>query len=132
MFQKFGNKQYFTKLNLADAYLQLEKDYKSRRYLIFTTHKGLYRENRLAFSFACASAIFQYVIEQMHVGVLQTLPYRDDIVVTGANADQHIDNLRLFTTIAQRQNLPATWQAQILCGIEKELQARSWQARRSR
>ena len=56
---------------------------------------GLYCVNRLAFGVACAPAIFQSVIEQVLVAVPYTQPYLDDIVVTGATAEKHLDNLRL-------------------------------------
>ena len=41
VFQKLAGGQCFTKLDLADAYLQLEMDEESRSYLVFTTHNGL-------------------------------------------------------------------------------------------
>ena len=46
VFQKLRGGQQFTKLDLADAYLQLELDEESRRYTVFTTHKGLFRVNQ--------------------------------------------------------------------------------------
>ena len=51
VFQKLAGGHRFRKLDLADAYLQLEME-ESRRYLVYTTHKGLYRVNRLAFGLA--------------------------------------------------------------------------------
>ena len=94
VFQKLRGGQHFTKLDLADAYLQLELDEESRRYTVFTTHKGLFRVNRLAFGLACAPAIFQSVIEQVLAAIPHTQPYLDDIVVTGATTEEHLDNLR--------------------------------------
>ena len=94
VFQMLAGGQHFTKLDLADAYLQLELDDESRRYVVFTTHKGLFRVNRLAFGLACAPAIFQAVIEQVLAGVPQTQPYLDDIVITGATREEHFANLR--------------------------------------
>ena len=94
VFQKLRGGQHFTKLDLADAYLQLELDEESRRYTVFTTHKGLFRVNRLAFGLACAPAIFQSVIEQVLAAIPHTQPYLDDIVVTGATTQEHLINLR--------------------------------------
>ena len=94
VFQTLAGGQHFTKLDLADAYLQLELDEESRRYVVYTTHKGLFRVNRLAFGLACAPAIFQAVIEQVLSGVPRTQPYLDDIVVTGVTRDEHLANLR--------------------------------------
>lgn len=39
VFQTLVRGQHFTKLDLADAYLQLELDEESSRYVVFTTHK---------------------------------------------------------------------------------------------
>lgn len=94
VFQKLAGGQHFTKLDLADANLELELDEESRRYVVITTHKGLYRVNRLAFGLACAPAIFQAVIEQILAGIPQTQPYLDDIFVTGATREEHLANLR--------------------------------------
>ena len=41
----------FSKVDLADAYLQLEVDPESRKYLVLSTHKGLFRYTRLPFGF---------------------------------------------------------------------------------
>ena len=95
VFQRLAGGTRFTKLDLADAYLQLEMDEESCRYLVFTTHKGLYRVIRLAFGLACAPAIFQSVIEQVLASIPHTQPYLDDIVVTGATPEEHFSNLRL-------------------------------------
>ena len=94
VFQKLAGGHRFTKLDFADTYLQLEMDEKSRRYLVYTTHKGLYRVNRLAFGLACAPAVFQSVIEQVLAPLPKTQAYLDDIVVTGSTVEEHLDNLR--------------------------------------
>lgn len=95
VFQTLARGQHFTKLDLADAYLQLEKNEESRRYVVFTTHKGLFRVNRLAFWLACAPAIFQAGIEQVLAAVQMTQPHLDNTVVTSATRDEHFENLRL-------------------------------------
>ena len=69
-------------------------DEESRRYLVLTTHKGLFRVNRLAFGLACAPSIFQAVIEQVLLPVPQTQANLDDIVVTGSTLEEHLDHLR--------------------------------------
>ena len=55
----YGGK-YFSKLDLANAYLQIPVEEGSREYF---THKGLFQYNRLPFGVASASAIFQRAIE---------------------------------------------------------------------
>ena len=70
LFAALNNGQHFTKLNLSEAYLQIELEDESKKYLVINTHKGLYRFNRLPYGIASASTIFQKIIEQ----VLPKLP----------------------------------------------------------
>ena len=53
-----GGKEFIT-LDLANAYLQLPLEDKSRQYVTINTHKGLFKYNRLPFGVASAPAIFQ-------------------------------------------------------------------------
>jgi hypothetical protein len=63
VFQKLVRGLRFTKLDLANAYMQLVFDNESRRYTVLITHKGLFCVNRLAFGLACSPEIFQSVID---------------------------------------------------------------------
>ena len=54
----------FTKIDLSDAYNQLVVDQESAKLLAWSTHKGLYKVNRLPFGIVPASAIFQRTLEQ--------------------------------------------------------------------
>ena len=40
---KIGGSEYFSKIDLRDAFLQLEVDEPSRRFLVVATHKGYFR-----------------------------------------------------------------------------------------
>ena len=57
--------QHFTKLDLSEAYLQIELDDESKQFLVINTHKGLYRFNRLPYGVASAPAIFQKVMDEV-------------------------------------------------------------------
>uniref|UniRef100_A0A5S6QNW5 Reverse transcriptase domain-containing protein n=1 Tax=Trichuris muris TaxID=70415 RepID=A0A5S6QNW5_TRIMR len=59
IFATLNGGQYFSKIDLADAYLQVEVDEKSKELLTINTHRGLYRYNRLPFVVKSAPAIFQ-------------------------------------------------------------------------
>ena len=93
MFQKLAGGRRFTKLDLANAYLQLEMEDESRGDLVYTTHKWLFRVNRLAFGLACAPTVFQFVIKQLLAPVQKTHSYLDNIVVSESTVDKHLDNL---------------------------------------
>ena len=60
----------FIKIDLRQAYLQLETEEESKKYLTINTHKGLYQYNRLLLGVASAPAIWQRTIDQ----ILQNSP----------------------------------------------------------
>jgi len=83
----------FSKLDLRQAYLQMEGDEDTQKILIIHTHKGLYLFKRLAFGVASAPAIWQRTMEQILQGIPMTWCLLDDIVITGKSLDDHCTNL---------------------------------------
>ena len=81
------------KLDLANAYLQLPLEDKSRRYVTINAHKGLFKYNRLSFGVASAPAIFQRTIESLLQGMKHVVAYIDDILITGEKEEDHLKNL---------------------------------------
>ena len=64
-----GKSKVFSKLDLSNAYLQLLVDDESKELLTISTHRGLYRYNRLPFGVASAPAIFQRSMESLLRGI---------------------------------------------------------------
>ncbi|XP_062405896.1 uncharacterized protein K02A2.6-like [Sardina pilchardus] len=93
IFAALGQGKRFSKIDLAQAYLQMEMDESSKKYLTINTTKGLYQYNRLVFGIASAPAIWQKAMEQVLQGIPNTQCYLDDIVITGINDDDHLANL---------------------------------------
>lgn len=93
IFANLSGGQKFSKIDLRQAYHQMELDDTSKSLLVINTHKGLFRYNRLAFGVASAPAIWQRAIDQ----VLQSVPFTqcllDDIIVSGRSDDEHLKNL---------------------------------------
>ena len=94
VFERPSDGQVFSKLDLPDAYLQVELDDESKRHVVITTHRGLYRYNRLCFGWSSAPAIFQSIIEQILRSVKGVQPYLVDIALKNANLDDHLRVLR--------------------------------------
>ena len=95
----------FSKVDLASAYLQMEVDEESRKYLVVSTHKGHYRYTRLPFGFHGAPAIFQSAIDAILNGLPGVVAYLDDIFVTGFTEQEHIDRLRALFTRLQNSGI---------------------------
>ena len=94
LFHKLNGGVHFSKLDLADAYLQIELDKASKQLVVINTHQGLYRYKRMPFGLSCALAIFQKVMEQTLSGHPGVACYLDDLIVTGNTEKKHLTNLQ--------------------------------------
>ena len=92
VFASLAGGQRFTKIDLRQAYLQLEMEDESKEYLVLNAHKGLYRLNRLAFGIVSAPAIWQRSMDELLQGILDTHCILDDILITGVNDEHHLAN----------------------------------------
>lgn len=83
----------FTKLDLSQAYQQVELDVNSKQYLTINTHKGLYQVNRHPYGVASAPAIFQKLMDQVLQGIDGVICYLDDILITGQDTETQMNHL---------------------------------------
>ena len=88
IFTMLNGGTYFAKLDLADAYFQIEVAPESRELLTINTHRGLFQYTRLPFGVKTAPAIFQQVIDTIISGLLGTAAYMDDVILMGRSADE--------------------------------------------
>ena len=58
-----GGGKSFSKLDMSQAYQQVEVDESSRQFTVINTHKGLFEYTRLPFGISSAPAVFQRVME---------------------------------------------------------------------
>ena len=72
----------FSKLDMSNAYLQLEVDDKTKEILTVNTHLGLYQVNRLPFGIKQAPGIFQQTLELLLKDIDHVCIYLDDILVS--------------------------------------------------
>ena len=73
----------FTKLDLNQAYHQLELSPESRHITTFSTHIGLYRFKRLNYGTSASAEIFQNALTQVLQGLKGVQNIADDIIVFG-------------------------------------------------
>ena len=86
-------RQFFSKLDLSQAYLQLPLEEDSKEFVTVNTHKGLFRYNRLPFGVSLAPSNFQQTIKTLLKGVEGVLAYIDDILITGSTLQEHLQTL---------------------------------------
>lgn len=90
----------FSKIDLSQAYAQIELDEDSKTIVTINTHKGLFRYNRLPYGIASSPAIFMKIMDELFAGLDGVIVFLDDILVTGRDHSQHMERLcRVFNII---------------------------------
>lgn len=94
IFASLAGASIFSKIDLSDAYLQLEMDDRSKQLLTINTHRGLFTFNRLCPGVKPASAIFQQAVDTMLAGLENVVAYCDDILIASKDSHDHLHTLR--------------------------------------
>ena len=107
IFATLATGKFFSKIDLTHAHQQMKLKEDSRDYVTINTHRGLYRYTRLPFGVASAPSIFQKVMDTMLQGLPKTICYLDDILVSGATKDEHLQNLEKVLQRLEQHNIRA-------------------------
>jgi len=94
---------YFTTLDLASGYWQIEMEETDKEKTAFSTPQGHFEFNVMPFGLTNAPATFQRLMECVLAGLgpEQCLVYLDDIIVFGKSFEQHLQRLgRVFERLA--------------------------------
>ena len=78
---------------MTQVYLQLPVHENSKELVTINTHKGLYTYNRMPFGIASAPAICQRTIEEVLQGIPGVQVMLDDMIITGKDDQEHLQNL---------------------------------------
>jgi len=97
--------RYFCKLDLYNAYLHVKVTEKSAELQAMSTHKGVFKINRLNFGIKTAPAIFNKILAKILAGVPKIELYFDDIVVHGTTLEECTHNLRLCLQALHKNDL---------------------------
>ena len=89
LFATLEKGKVFSKLDLSQAYLQLQLDDASIPYVAINTHQGLYTFTRLPFGVASSPVIFQKLMDKVLQGLQVVLCYIDDVLVSGEDEKAH-------------------------------------------
>lgn len=91
---EFYGATLFSKLDIEDAFHQIELDIDCRELTTFSTHAGTFRYKRLLFGLANAPELFQRVITYILRGLKGVKAYLDDLIVYGASKQEHDQRLK--------------------------------------
>ena len=94
LMRRLDGTHYFSKVDLADAYNQIELGPESQRRLALSTHRGVLLQTRLPFGISSATGYFQDVMNQLTSDLPGVAVYLDDILISGKTAEDHLNNLR--------------------------------------
>ena len=87
--QALNGCKFFSKLNLSQAYQQLELDERSRYITIFSTHVGLHRYRRLNYGANAAAELFQHTLQTVLHGLDGVHNLADDIIIFAKTREDH-------------------------------------------
>ena len=92
-----GQARYFTSLDLASGFWQIEMDPATREKSAFTTHCGLHEFVRMPFGLCNGPATFQRLMQAVLSGLEWRVcfVYLDDILVCTRTFHEHLQHLNL-------------------------------------
>lgn len=110
LFDKLGKSSYFSTLDLASGFHQIEIDKQDRHKTAFTTPSGHYEFTRMPFGLKTAPATFQRAMDNVLRGLqgIHCLVYLDDIIIYSNSLQEHIEKLRKVFDRLRQNNLKMT------------------------
>ncbi len=118
LMHKLSGGYYFSKIDLADAYNQIKLGPESQRRLALSTHRGILLQTRLPFGISSARSYFQEIMEQLTRDLSGVAVYLDDLLVSGSNAEEHLQNLQTsLVATPTRQGITLQSGEMLLCPV---------------
>lgn len=91
---KLGRAQYFTTLDLASGYHQVEMDHRDIEKTAFTIERGHYEFLRMPFGLKNAPSTFQRLMDSVLRGLDNVLTYLDDVIIYSTSLQEHIEKCK--------------------------------------
>src|SRR6266511_4357929 len=107
IFASFGGAGWFTSLDLASVYWQVEMEPKSKEVTAFITPWGLFEWNRMPFGLCNVPATFQQLMNQILKKYLRKfiLVYLDDIIIYSKTFEKYKEYVKLVFKALQAASL---------------------------
>ena len=106
MLDTFNGSEWFTTLDLASGYWQIEMDEKDKEKTAFITHEGLYQWKVMPFGLTNASATFQRMMQEVlgDLFYINALAYIDDVNVHSKHLKNILNILKKFSKGYEKQD----------------------------
>ena len=89
IFHYLHGASYFGKIDLSDAYYQIDLDEDAKEICTINTSQGLFKMCRLPQGLKNSASIFQNCIESTLKGIKGVVIFQDDVLVYGKTKDQY-------------------------------------------
>ncbi|XP_055543424.1 uncharacterized protein K02A2.6-like [Wyeomyia smithii] len=86
---RLGKGTIWSKLDIKEAFLQIELDDESKDVTTFITGRGLFRFKRMPFGLVTAPELFQRAMDEILAGCEGVASYLDDVIIEGKDMDEH-------------------------------------------
>lgn len=91
---RLGRAQYFTTLDLASGYHQVEMHTNDIEKTAFSTERGHYEFLRMPFGLKNAPSTFQRLMDHILRGMDNVFTYLDDVIIVSTSLQEHIHKLK--------------------------------------
>ena len=105
LIHRLSGEYYFSKIDLANAYDQVKLSPESQKRLSLSTRRGVLLQKWLSFGISSAPGNFQEIMKKIRRDLAGVAVYLDNILVSGCNAIDHLDNLHALLQILQDKGL---------------------------
>ena len=95
LFESLARGKYFTKLDLSNAYHQIKLHEEAQKFMVISTHKGLFAYTRLQYGLNSAVGIFQRAMENVLNSIPYIAIYLDDILISAPTLEEHFRILEM-------------------------------------
>lgn len=104
---RLGRANYFTTLDLANGFHQIEMSPDSIHKTAFSTETGHYEYLRMPFGLKNAPSTFQRVMNNILKGLINQicLVYMDDIIIFSSSLEEHLKNLKAVFSRIRESNM---------------------------
>ena len=89
MLDTLNGTNFFSSIDLGNAYYQVELDEQSQEKTAFSTKQGQYCFKRMPFGIAAAPGTFQELMNEVIKGIRGAMVYLDDILIFSKSKEEH-------------------------------------------